>query len=84
MLNKRKRLIWLADHRGTKEADILVSRFVTSIIDDVADDQLDEFEAFLQIPDAILMDWAFGRREPESDQQSQTVKRFLQFYKVPT
>ena len=40
----KKRIIYRASYRGTKELDILISSFVSNIIDDLNDDELAQLE----------------------------------------
>lgn len=80
MHNLRKRLIFLAQHRGTKEADIMVGRFVEETLPNLSDDELTQMEEFLQIADAILIDWAYKRKTPEDEEKTVMVERFVAFY----
>jgi antitoxin CptB len=49
--NLRKKIIYRANYRGTKEMDILLSAFVKSIIDKLSLDELDELNALLNLED---------------------------------
>ena len=60
----RRRLLFRATHRGTKEADLLIGGFVTRHLSAFSDGELDEVEAVLDLPDVDLSDWLSGRREP--------------------
>lgn len=59
---RRKRLLFRAWHRGTKETDLMVGRFVAERIAAFSDGDLDELEAVLELPDVDLTDWLTGRR----------------------
>ena len=59
---QRKKLIYRATHRGTKEADAIIGGFVTAKIDTLSDIHLDSLEKVLDQSDADLMDWLRGRR----------------------
>lgn len=65
---QRKRLLYRATHRGTKEADAIVGGFVKSRIQTLDDVQLDALEVVLDRPDADLMDWLRGRRPMPVDE----------------
>jgi antitoxin CptB len=58
---RRKRLLFRAAHRGTKEADFVVGGFATARLEDMTDGQLDAFEALLDVDDDLLMLWCTGR-----------------------
>jgi antitoxin CptB len=60
--NRRRRLIFRAQHRGTYENDLLIGDFVKARIAGMSDSELDEIEAVMEFPDAELADWLTGRR----------------------
>jgi antitoxin CptB len=59
---RRRRLMFRAWHRGTKEADLLIGGFVRRHIAAFTEAELDELEAVLELPDVDLADWLSGRR----------------------
>ena len=59
---RRRRLLFRAHHRGTKEADLMIGRFVARSIAEFSESELDELEAVLEYPDVDLADWLSGRR----------------------
>lgn len=59
---RRKRLMFRAWHRGTKETDLMVGAFVQRHIAVFTDDELDELEGVLELQDVDLADWLSGRR----------------------
>jgi antitoxin CptB len=60
--NRRRRLIFRAQHRGTYENDLLIGDFVKARIATMSEPELDEIEAVMEFPDAELADWLTGRR----------------------
>ena len=60
--NRRRRLIFRAQHRGTYENDLLIGDFVKARIAGMSDSELDEIEAVMEFPDAELADWLTGRK----------------------
>jgi antitoxin CptB len=64
---RRKRLLFRAWHRGTKEADLMIGGFVKRNIAGFTEGELDELEAVLELPDVDLADWLSGRRAIPSD-----------------
>jgi antitoxin CptB len=60
--NRRRRLIYRAQHRGTYENDLLIGDFVKARIASMTDAELDELEAVMEFPDAELADWLTGRQ----------------------
>jgi len=61
---RRKRLLFRAAHRGTKEADFVIGGFAEARLADLTDAQLDAFEALLEVDDDVLMLWCTGRAPP--------------------
>ncbi len=53
---KKKRLKYRSLRRGTKEADSVIGGFVREIIDNLDNNELNELEILLDIPDPDLMD----------------------------
>ena len=53
----KKKLIYRAGHRGTKEMDILLSSFVNKHIDKFDEAQLIELDKFLNYEDEIILNF---------------------------
>ena len=53
----KKRLIYRASYRGTKEMDILLSTFVNKYIDSFDETLLSELEIFLNFEDEIILNY---------------------------
>lgn len=57
---RRKRLLYQAQHRGFKEADLLIGGFAALRLAAMTDAELGEFEMLLQFPDPDLYAWLKG------------------------
>ena len=53
----KKRLIYRASYRGTKEMDILLSKFVYRYIDELDEKLLLELEKFLNFEDEVILNF---------------------------
>ena len=53
----KKKLVYRAAYRGTKEMDILLSSFVNKYIDSFDENQLKELDRFLNFEDEIILDY---------------------------
>jgi len=53
----KKKLIYRAGYRGTKEMDILLSGFVNKYINNLNDELLYELEKFLNFEDEIILNF---------------------------
>lgn len=64
---RRRKALYHAWHRGTRELDLLLGRFADAHIADLSDADLDEFERLMEVPDRDLFAWLLGRVEtPEN------------------
>ena len=61
MINKleifKKKLIYRASYRGTKEMDILLTSFVNKYIEQLDEEALQELEIFLNFEDEMLLNF---------------------------
>jgi antitoxin CptB len=64
---RRRRLLFRAAHRGTKEADLMIGGFVRRHLEAFTEGELDELEAILDMPDVDLTDWLTERRPIPED-----------------
>ena len=53
----KKKLLYRASYRGTKEMDILLTMFVTKYLDIFDDEQLINLEKFLEFEDDVIKDF---------------------------
>ena len=75
----KKKLIYRAGYRGTKEMDILLSSFVNKYINDFDENFLTELEKFLDFEDEIILNfYNFNLVEKDIDQNkvSKIFKKF--------
>jgi antitoxin CptB len=54
---RRRRAVWRAGHRGTKELDLLVGRFADAHLAAMGDEELARFETFLAVSEPQLQAW---------------------------
>jgi antitoxin CptB len=78
---RRKRLKFRSWHRGTREADLILGRFADRHIPEFTDDQLDRYEALLELSDPDLYNWMTGR-EPVPAEHDSDIMRLLQTFNV--
>ncbi len=53
----KKKLLYRASYRGTKEMDILLTSFVKKHINQFDETQLNELEKFLQFEDEVILNY---------------------------
>ena len=73
----KKRIIYRASYRGTKEMDVLISTFVMSIISNLSDAELLELEKFVNLSDEELLKL---NKNFNMDAKKSSVKIYKDFY----
>lgn len=57
---RRRKILFRAWHRGTREMDLVFGRFVDARITELSDAELDDFERLMEHPDRDLFAWISG------------------------
>jgi antitoxin CptB len=76
---RRRRALYRAMHRGTKEMDHLVGQFASVHVPGMTGEALSHFERFLGLPDPTLQTWIFEPAQgcaPEFAGLVKDVRRF--------
>jgi antitoxin CptB len=76
---RRKRLLFRAWHRGTREADLILGSFAEAHLAAFDTAQLDRFETLLECPDAELFDWINARSLPPLEYDHDVTRLLLAF-----
>ena len=58
---RRKRLLYRANYRGFKEADILLGGFAKANVETLSEDEVTQFEELLANKDHDIYDWITGK-----------------------
>ena len=58
---KRKRLLYRANYRGFKEADLLIGGFAKAYVPSMTEAELEAFDAMLKVNDRELYAYATGK-----------------------
>jgi antitoxin CptB len=64
---RRRRLLYRAWHRGTREMDLIMGRFADAMIGTLTDAEIDEFERLSEQPEPDLYAWITGDRPVPAD-----------------
>ena len=75
----KKRLIYRASYRGTKEMDILLGNFVNRYIDELNKDLLIELEKFLDFEDEKILSFYHGHIIKKEISENKISKLFKDF-----
>ena len=79
--NLKKKLIYRASYRGTKEMDILLTSFVNKYIDQFDTESLKELESFLNYEDEIILNF-YRYNISNSDIEKNKISKIFQKYKM--
>lgn len=77
---RRRRALFRAWHRGTREMDLLLGPFADAHIADLGDHDLADFEALMEIPDDELYTWLVGRAEAAPNLRSHVFHSIVAFH----
>ena len=73
---RRKRLRYLAWHRGMRELDLILGPYVDRHVNGLAACEMDELEALFTVPDNTLFRWIAGQ-EPVPAEHDTSIMRNL-------
>jgi len=79
---RRRRINYLSQRRGTKEADMVLGGFADRYLADMEEEQLNQFEALLLEPDPDLMIWIGGLEAPPERHRTTLFQRLMDFKKT--
>jgi antitoxin CptB len=76
---RRRRALWRATHRGSKEMDFLLGRYAEAVLDGMNANDISIFERLIDIPDpdienSVLEGHSLG--DPDLDELMRQVRRF--------
>lgn len=62
---RQRKILYRAWHRGTREMDFVLGRFVDAFLAELNEPNLSAMEALLDVPDQTLFTWVTGNAAPE-------------------
>ena len=77
----KKKLLYRASYRGTKEMDILLSSFVKKHIDNLNLNNLKELENFLKFDDEIILNF-YNHNKIERDIDKNPISKIFKKFKI--
>ncbi len=82
--DRRKRLRFRAWHRGTREMDLVLGRFVDANVARLSDGEIAELEALMEAPDPELYLWVAGTADVPSNFDSPVFRQIVAFHRDNT
>jgi antitoxin CptB len=77
---ERKRLIFRAWHRGTREMDLIMGRFADETVPELDQEGLAQFSDMLNLTDPQLYDYICGREQVPANLHSPILQQLLDYY----
>ena len=75
----KKKIIYRANYRGTKEMDILLGRFVDKYINSFSKDQLEDLFKFLNLEDDIILNFYQTKKSNKEIHENKVSEYFSNF-----
>ena len=76
---RRKRILFRAWHRGTREMDLLMGRYTESVIETMSEDELQQIELLIDLQDRDLFSW-IAQNEPVPPEHDLPVLRAMRAF----
>jgi antitoxin CptB len=80
---RRRRALFRAWHRGTREMDLILGPFADAHIEDLDEHDLGDFEALMETPDDELYTWIVGRIPAAEQSQTRVFNLIIAFNAKP-
>ena len=77
---RRRRVLFRAWHRGTREMDLILGRFADAAVAAMSDDELDQFEALMEVSDPDLFGWIVRGEGTPADYDTAIFRRVKAFH----
>ena len=81
---RRRRLVFRAWHRGTREMDLVMGRFTEASVNALSDDEVDDLETLMEANDRDVFDWVSGMAETPANYDTPVFRRLRAFHLNPT
>ena len=76
---RRRQLLFRSWHRGMREMDLIMGRFVDIAIADLTESELAEFEQLIDVPDRELLAWITGEADVPAAHDTALFHRWRDF-----
>ena len=77
--NLKKKIIYRANYRGTKEMDILLGKFVDKYINSLSVDDLEDLFKFLNLEDEIIYNFYNNQKKDNNIKKNKITEIFSNF-----
>ena len=80
--DRRKKLLFRAWHRGTRELDLILGPFADAQIAELTDSELDMLDELMRLPDPQLYGWLVGETSVPPEYDRGVFRKLAAFHKV--
>ena len=77
---RRRRLVFHAWHRGTREMDLIMGRFADAEIASLSLEEIASFEALMDAPDGEIFRWITGSLPTPANYDTALLRRIRAFH----
>ena len=81
---RRRRLVFRAWHRGTREMDLVMGRFTEAQVAALSDDEVTDLERLMEANDRDVFDWVSGMTPVPANYDTPVFRRLCAFHLNPT
>jgi antitoxin CptB len=76
---RRRKLLFRSWHRGMREMDLIMGRFMDHAVETLDDSELTEFERLIDLPDRDLLAWITGETDVPPNVDTPVFRRLRDF-----
>ena len=76
---RRRRLLYHAWRRGTRELDLIIGRFADASVGSLSEPEVDQFEHLLAADDSDVYAWVTGERPAPPDHDTELFRQLCEF-----
>jgi antitoxin CptB len=76
---RRRQLLFRSWHRGMREMDLIMGRFVDTALGDFTENELSQFEQLIDVPDRELLAWITGEADVPAAHDTPLFQRWRDF-----
>jgi antitoxin CptB len=77
---RKRRIVFRAWHRGTREMDLLLGRFTERFIDDMSDAEIAMLEQLMETPDPDIYNWLIGAAPVPAQYDTPLLRKIRAFH----
>jgi len=78
---RRRKLLFRSWHRGIREMDLIMGRFADAFVARLSEQDLDDYERLIEVPDPDLLVWITGEADVPPDIDCAVFRRLRAFHR---